>query len=37
MGKVLTPAKEVWSPLSYCPRSSLPVEVLTWLAGHLAP
>jgi len=22
--------------LSYCPRSSLPIEVLTWLAGHLA-
>jgi hypothetical protein len=31
---------EVWSPLSYCPRSSLPADVLTWLAGrlaHLAP
>jgi hypothetical protein len=27
---------EVWSPLSYCPRSSLPVEVLGWLAGRLA-
>ncbi len=22
--------------MSYCPRSSLPIEVLTWLAGHLA-
>jgi predicted DNA-binding protein (UPF0251 family) len=22
--------------LSYCPRSSLPAEVLTWLAGRLA-
>jgi hypothetical protein len=27
---------EVWSPLSYCPRSSLPVEVLAWLAARLA-
>jgi hypothetical protein len=35
IGKVLTPA---WrsGPLSYCPRSSLPVEVLTWLTGRLA-
>jgi DDE superfamily endonuclease len=40
IGKVLKPALEVWSPLSYCPRSSLPVEVLGWLAArlaHLAP
>jgi hypothetical protein len=31
---------EVWSPLSYCPRSSLPAHVLAWLAarlGHLLP
>jgi DDE superfamily endonuclease len=37
---VSKPAKEVWSPLSYCPRSSLPAKVLAWLAGrlaHLAP
>jgi hypothetical protein len=33
---VLTPAKEVWSPLAYGPRSSLPAKVLTWLAGRLA-
>jgi hypothetical protein len=33
---VLTLAKEVRSPLSYCPRSSLPVEVLTWLVARLA-
>jgi hypothetical protein len=31
IGKVSTPAKEVRSPVSYCPRSSLPVEVLTYL------
>ena len=36
IGKVSKPALEVWSPLSYCPRSSLPVEVLAWLAGRLA-
>ena len=30
------PALEVWSPLSYCPRSSLPVEVLGWLVARLA-
>ena len=32
--------QEVRSPLSYCPRSSLPVEVLRWLAerrAHLCP
>jgi DDE superfamily endonuclease len=28
--------QEVRSPLSYCPRSSLPVEVLAWLAARLA-
>ena len=28
--------QEVRSPLSYCPRSSLPVEVLTWLVARLA-
>jgi hypothetical protein len=28
--------QEVQSPLSYCPRSSLPVEVLRWLAERLA-
>jgi hypothetical protein len=33
---VLTPAKEVRSRLSYCPRSSLPAKVLTWLADRLA-
>src|SRR6266496_3522745 len=27
---------EVWSPLSYCPRSSLPAAVLAWLAARLA-
>jgi len=27
---------EVWSPLSYCPRSSLPTDVLAWLAARLA-
>ncbi len=37
MGKVSKPAEEVSSPLSYCPRSSLPIEVLAWLAAHLAP
>jgi hypothetical protein len=36
IGKVSKPAMEVWSPLSYCPRSSLPVEVLAWLAARLA-
>jgi hypothetical protein len=40
IGKVSKPALEVWSPLSYCPRSSLPADVLAWLAGrlgHLTP
>jgi DDE superfamily endonuclease len=36
MGKVFTPAKEVRSPLPYCPRSPLPAKVLAWLAGRLA-
>jgi hypothetical protein len=27
---------EVWSPLSYRPRSSLPAKVLAWLADRLA-
>src|SRR6266545_274690 len=35
IGKVSKPALEVWSPLSYCPRSSLPADVLAWLAGRL--
>ena len=29
--------QEVWSPLPYCPRSSLPAAVLAWLAARLAP
>jgi hypothetical protein len=33
---VFTPAEEVRSPLSYCPRSSLPAKVLTYLVGRLA-
>ena len=36
IGKVSKPAMEVWSPLAYCPRSSLPAKVLAWLAAHLA-
>ena len=28
--------QEVWSPLPYCPRSSLPAAVLAWLAARLA-
>jgi hypothetical protein len=31
-----SPCQEVWSPLSYCPRSSLPAPVLAWLADRLA-
>jgi hypothetical protein len=27
---------EVWSLVSYCPRSSLPAQVLAWLAARLA-
>jgi hypothetical protein len=27
---------EVWSPMAYCPRSSLPADVLAWLAARLA-
>jgi len=40
IGKVFKPAKEVWSPVAYCPRSSLPANALAWLAArlaHLAP
>jgi len=33
---VFTPAEEVRSPLSYCPRSSLPAKALTWLTSRLA-
>ncbi len=33
---MFTPAEEVRGPLSYCPRSSLPAKVLTWLASRLA-
>ncbi len=33
---MFTPAKEVRSPLPYCPRSSLAAKVLAWLAGRLA-
>ena len=33
---VLHAVQEVRSPLSYCPRSSLPVEVLAWLVARLA-
>ncbi len=36
IGEVSHACLEVWSPLSYCPRSSLPAEVLAWLAGRLA-
>jgi len=36
IGEVSKPALEVWSPLSYRPRSSLPVEVLAWLAQRSA-
>jgi hypothetical protein len=36
IGKVSKPAMEVWSLLSYCPRSSLPADVLAWLATRLA-
>jgi hypothetical protein len=34
--EVFDAIQEVRSPLSYCPRSSLPVEVLAWLAARLA-
>jgi DDE superfamily endonuclease len=33
---MFTPAEEVRSSLSYRPRSSLPTDVLAWLAGRLA-
>jgi hypothetical protein len=36
IGKVSHACQEVWSPLSYCPRSSLPAAVLAWLAVRLA-
>ena len=36
IGKVSHACLEVWSPLSYCPRSSLPADVLAWLARRLA-
>jgi DDE superfamily endonuclease len=36
IGKVFKPAKEVWSPVAYCPRSSLPANTLAWLAARLA-
>jgi DDE superfamily endonuclease len=36
IGKVSHACQEVWSPLSYCPRSSLPAAVLAWLAARLA-
>jgi DDE superfamily endonuclease len=35
-GKVSHACLEVWSRLSYCPRSSLPADVLAWLAARLA-
>src|SRR5512133_2134008 len=34
---VLHAVREVRSPMSYCPRSSLPAQVLVWLADRLAP
>src|SRR6266567_4735461 len=36
IGKVSHACLEVWSRLSYCPRSSLPAAVLAWLAARLA-
>ena len=36
IGKVSHACLEVWSPLSYCPHSSLPAHVLAWLAVRLA-
>jgi hypothetical protein len=36
IGEVSHACQEVWSPLAYCPRSSLPAKVLTWLAARLA-
>jgi hypothetical protein len=36
IGEVSYACQEVWSPLAYCPRSSLPAAVLAWLAGRLA-
>jgi hypothetical protein len=36
IGKVFKPAKEVWSPVAYCPPSALPANALAWLAARLA-
>jgi hypothetical protein len=36
IGEVSHACQEVWSPLAYCPRSSLPAAVLAWLAARLA-
>jgi hypothetical protein len=36
IGKVFKPARRSDPVPSYCPRSSLPAEVLGWLAAHLA-
>src|SRR5919108_2853958 len=36
IGTVSQACLEVWSPLSYCPRSSLSAAVLAWLAARLA-
>jgi hypothetical protein len=36
IGKVSEACLEVWSPLSHGPRSSLPADVLAWLAARLA-
>ena len=36
IGKVSHACQEVRSPLSSCPRSSLPADVLAWLAARLA-
>src|SRR6266704_4826664 len=36
IGKVSHACQEVRGPLSYCPRSSLPADVLAWLAARLA-
>jgi hypothetical protein len=36
IGKVSDACQEVWSPVAYCPRSSLPAKALVWLASRLA-
>ena len=36
IGEVSHACQEGWSPLAYCPRSSLPAAVLAWLAARLA-